>query len=85
MTLTREFPADWGSIDAASEMTSDTGPAPLAAGFTNSAARWCADTRFRDSARAARHDIHSLRRRFGTSFEQACHRNRRGTVPYTVL
>jgi hypothetical protein len=44
-------------------------------------ARWGADTRFRDPACAARHDIHRLRRSFGTSFEQTCHRNRRGTVP----
>lgn len=30
--------------------------------------------RFRDEARAARHDIDRLRQRFGVSFEQACHR-----------
>ncbi|MDR6789761.1 putative transcriptional regulator/transcriptional regulator with XRE-family HTH domain [Sphingomonas sp. BE138] len=29
---------------------------------------------FRDTARAVRHDIDRLSRRFGTSFEQACHR-----------
>ncbi len=29
---------------------------------------------FRESARAARHDIDQLARRFGVSFEQACHR-----------
>ena len=31
-------------------------------------------TRFRDTAREVRHDIDRLRQRFGTSFEQACHR-----------
>ena len=30
--------------------------------------------RFREEARAARHDIDRLRQRFGVSFEQACHR-----------
>ncbi len=30
--------------------------------------------RFRDEARAVRHDIDQLRQRFGVSFEQACHR-----------
>ncbi len=30
--------------------------------------------RFRDAARAVRHDIDQLRQRFGVSFEQACHR-----------
>ena len=30
--------------------------------------------RFRDAARAVRHDIDRLRQRFGTSFEQTCHR-----------
>jgi XRE family transcriptional regulator, fatty acid utilization regulator len=30
--------------------------------------------RFRDAARADRHDIDRLRQRFGVSFEQACHR-----------
>ncbi len=30
--------------------------------------------RFRDEARAVRHDIDRLRQRFGVSFEQACHR-----------
>ncbi|MFC4295386.1 short-chain fatty acyl-CoA regulator family protein [Novosphingobium tardum] len=30
--------------------------------------------RFRDAARAARHDIDRLRQEFGTSFEQTCHR-----------
>lgn len=31
-------------------------------------------TRFREAARDLRHDIDRLRQRFGTSFEQACHR-----------
>ncbi len=31
-------------------------------------------TRFRDEARAVRHDIDRLRQSFGVSFEQACHR-----------
>lgn len=30
--------------------------------------------RFRDAARSLRHDIDRLRQRFGTSFEQTCHR-----------
>ncbi len=71
-----EFDALIGEIVAASEMASDTGRALLAAGLTNYAAGALVMpyTRFRDAARAARHDIDRLRRSFGTSFEQTCHR-----------
>lgn len=69
----REMIAD---IVAASAMESGTARALLTAGLANYAAGAMVMPygRFRAEARAVRHDIDRLRRIFGTSFEQTCHR-----------
>lgn len=61
---------------AADGLASDAGRALLAAGLTNYAAGalLMPYARFRSTARELRHDIDRLCRRFGTSFEQTCHR-----------
>jgi predicted transcriptional regulator/transcriptional regulator with XRE-family HTH domain len=61
---------------AASGMASDSARDLLAAGLYNYAAGalLMPYEAFRAAARATRHDIDRLRRRFGTSFEQTCHR-----------
>ncbi|MGU3389571.1 helix-turn-helix domain-containing protein [Sphingomonas sp. M1A8_2b] len=71
-----EFGDVIGGIVAASEMASETARALLTAGLTNYAAGAIVMpyTRFRTEARSVRHDIDRLRRIFGTSFEQTCHR-----------
>jgi predicted transcriptional regulator len=71
-----EFGDVIGGIVAASEMASETARALLTAGLTNYAAGAIVMpyTRFRTEARSVRHDIVRLRRIFGTSFEQTCHR-----------
>jgi predicted transcriptional regulator/transcriptional regulator with XRE-family HTH domain len=55
---------------------SEAGRQLLAAGLANYAAGalLMPYARFREAARALRHDIDRLRQRFGTSFEQTCHR-----------
>lgn len=57
-------------------MESATGRTLLTAGLTNYAAGalLMPYVAFRQAARDCRHDIDLLRQRFGTSFEQACHR-----------
>ncbi|MDF0489865.1 short-chain fatty acyl-CoA regulator family protein [Sphingomonas sp. H39-1-10] len=62
-------------VDSA-EIGSDSGRQLLAAGLFNYAAGalLMPYEAFRAAARAMRHDIDRLRRRFGTSFEQTCHR-----------
>ncbi|MBN8815567.1 MAG: DUF2083 domain-containing protein [Sphingomonas sp.] len=63
--------------DIASDgLPSDAGRALLAAGLANYAAGALIMpyARFRATARALRHDIDRLSRRFGASFEQTCHR-----------
>ncbi len=61
---------------AAANVRSDNARALLAAGLANYAAGsiLMPYERFRESARDFRHDIDRLRRKFGTSFEQTCHR-----------
>jgi predicted transcriptional regulator/DNA-binding XRE family transcriptional regulator len=55
---------------------SQAGRELLSAGLANYAASALVMpyARFREAAREVRHDIDSLRQRFGTSFEQTCHR-----------
>ena len=57
-------------------MATEDGRQLLAAGLTNYAAGalLMPYTRFREEARQSRHDVDRLRQRFGTSFEQTCHR-----------
>ncbi|GHH24957.1 Cro/Cl family transcriptional regulator [Sphingomonas glacialis] len=57
-------------------MTSEVGRQLLGAGITNYAAGalLMPYQHFRQAARDCRHDVDRLRQRFGTSFEQTCHR-----------
>jgi transcriptional regulator with XRE-family HTH domain len=61
---------------AARALGSDAARELLSAGLANYAAGALVMpyARFRAAAREVRHDIDRLRQRFGTSFEQACHR-----------
>lgn len=61
---------------AAAGMDSAAGRNLLTVGLTNYAAGalLMPYTPFRDAARTLRHDVDRLRLRFGTSFEQTCHR-----------
>ncbi|MFZ5747642.1 MAG: helix-turn-helix domain-containing protein [Pseudomonadota bacterium] len=70
--LAEEIGAVVGDAQVGADATRDL----LAAGLSNYAAGalLMPYARFRDAARAVRHDIDRLRQRFGTSFEQICHR-----------
>jgi predicted transcriptional regulator/transcriptional regulator with XRE-family HTH domain len=63
-------------ISATAELRSEEARQLLAIGLSNYAAGafLMPYERFRGDARAVRHDIDVLRHRFGTSFEQVCHR-----------
>lgn len=70
---------EFGDIIAAtaeSGVSSEAGQQLLAAGLANYAAGalLMPHSQFRNAALATRHDIDRLRQRFGTSFEQTCHR-----------
>lgn len=71
-----EFANEMRAVAAASGLASPEARELLGLGLANYAAGalLMPYTRFRDAARALRHDIDRLRQRFGTSFEQACHR-----------
>ncbi len=64
------------SVIAESGMASTTGRNLLSAGIANYAAGalLMPYTDFREAALTYRHDVDRLRQRFGTSFEQTCHR-----------
>lgn len=64
------------SVSEHSGLTSPAARELLSLGLTNYAAGALLMPygRFREAAHAVRHDIDRLRQRFGTSFEQACHR-----------
>jgi len=70
-----EFAESIGAI-AGSGTSSEAGRELLSAGLVNYAAGalLMPYEAFRQSARACRHDVDLLRQRFGTSFEQTCHR-----------
>jgi predicted transcriptional regulator/transcriptional regulator with XRE-family HTH domain len=63
-------------ITGAARLQSEAARSLLSVGLANYAAGalLMPYTRFRQSARALRHDIDRLRQMFGVSFEQACHR-----------
>lgn len=71
-----EFANEMRAVADASGLASPAARELLALGLANYAAGalLMPYTRFRDAAREVRHDIDRLRQRFGTSFEQACHR-----------
>lgn len=71
-----EFANEMRAVADASGLASPEARELLALGLANYAAGalLMPYTRFRDAAREVRHDIDRLRQRFGTSFEQACHR-----------
>lgn len=71
-----EFANEMRAVADASGLASPAARELLALGLANYAAGalLMPYTRFRDAARELRHDIDRLRQRFGTSFEQACHR-----------
>lgn len=71
-----EFANEMRAVAEASGLASPEARELLALGLANYAAGalLMPYTRFRDAAREVRHDIDRLRQRFGTSFEQACHR-----------
>jgi len=71
-----EFADAMNEVIAGSGIESATSRQLLAAGLANYAAGalLMPYVRFRAAAREVRHDIDRLRKRFGTSFEQACHR-----------
>jgi len=68
--------ADTIDAIARSGMASEAGRELLSAGLVNYAAGalLMPYDAFRQAARASRHDVDLLRQRFGTSFEQTCHR-----------
>ncbi|MET4896766.1 short-chain fatty acyl-CoA regulator family protein [Sphingomonadaceae bacterium jetA1] len=70
-----EFAEQISEIAFEGQATSD-GRSLLSAGLANYAAGaiLMPYAAFRDEARASRHDVDRLRRSFGTSFEQTCHR-----------
>ncbi len=71
-----EFANEMRAVADASGLASPEARELLGLGLANYAAGalLMPYSHFRDSARALRHDIDRLRQRFGTSFEQACHR-----------
>jgi predicted transcriptional regulator/DNA-binding XRE family transcriptional regulator len=71
-----EFAEPIGEIVAKAEFRSAEARTLLSVGLANYAAGalLMPYSRFRETARALRHDIDRLSRRFGVSFEQACHR-----------
>lgn len=71
-----EFANEMRAVADASGLAAPEARELLALGLANYAAGalLMPYTRFRDAARTLRHDIDRLRQRFGTSFEQACHR-----------
>jgi len=71
-----EFANEMRAVADASGLASPEARELLALGLANYAAGalLMPYTRFRDAARMLRHDLDRLRQRFGTSFEQACHR-----------
>lgn len=71
-----EFGNEMRAVSEASGLASAAARELLSLGLANYAAGalLMPYTRFRDTARAVRHDIDRLRQRFGTSFEQTCHR-----------
>lgn len=71
-----EFANEMRAVADASGLASPAARELLALGLANYAAGalLMPYTRFREAARELRHDIDRLRQRFGTSFEQACHR-----------
>ena len=70
------FAREIEAIVAAADLPGDEARRLLAIGLANYAAGALVMpyARFRAAARETRHDIDRLSRRFGTSFEQACHR-----------
>lgn len=71
-----EFGNEMRAVSEASGLSSPAARELLSLGLANYAAGalLMPYTRFRDTAREVRHDIDRLRQRFGTSFEQTCHR-----------
>lgn len=71
-----EFEEEMRSVSEHSGLASAAARELLSLGLANYAAGalLMPYRRFRDAARSLRHDIDRLRQRFGTSFEQACHR-----------
>lgn len=71
-----EFGNEMRAVSEGSGLSSPAARELLSLGLANYAAGalLMPYTRFRDTARDVRHDIDRLRQRFGTSFEQACHR-----------
>lgn len=71
-----EFANEMRAVADASGLASPEARELLGLGLANYAAGalLMPYTRFRESARELRHDIDRLRQRFGTSFEQTCHR-----------
>ena len=71
-----ELEGEIDAISASAEVRSETTRRLLAIGLSNYAAGafLMPYERFRGEARAVRHDVDVLRHRFGTSFEQVCHR-----------
>lgn len=73
---TLEFAEQMRTISEQSGLSSPAARELLSLGLANYAAGALLMPygRFREAARTVRHDIDRLRQRFGTSFEQACHR-----------
>jgi XRE family transcriptional regulator, fatty acid utilization regulator len=71
-----EFGNEMRAVSETSGLASPAARELLSLGLANYAAGalLMPYTRFRDAAREVRHDIDRLRQRFGTSFEQTCHR-----------
>ncbi len=71
-----EFANEMRTVSETSGLASPAARELLSLGLANYAAGalLMPYTRFRDAAREVRHDIDRLRQRFGTSFEQTCHR-----------
>jgi len=71
-----EFAADIAEVAGAARLRAAEARPLLSVGLANYAAGalLMPYRRFRDTARAMRHDIDRLCQRFGVSFEQACHR-----------
>ncbi|SNS57235.1 transcriptional regulator, XRE family [Sphingomonas laterariae] len=71
-----EFKGQIGAVAQAADLKSTEAQTLLSVGLANYAAGalLMPYARFRETARALRHDIDRLCQRFGVSFEQACHR-----------
>ncbi len=71
-----EFGNEMRTVSEGSGLASPAARELLSLGLANYAAGalLMPYNRFRDAARTVRHDIDRLRQRFGTSFEQTCHR-----------